>query len=59
MNATTPKNKYFYYESLSTNELENLIRLDFYADNPVLEHEDLQAIFTNTRRTKELFTNRF
>ena len=44
MNTAAPKNKYFYYESLSTNELENLIRLDFYADNPVLEHEDLQAI---------------
>ena len=40
MNTAAPKNKYFYYESLSTNELENLIRLDFYADNPVLEHED-------------------
>ena len=44
MNTTAPKNKYLYYESLSTNELENLIRLDFYADNPILEHEDLQAI---------------
>ena len=44
MNATAPKNRYLYYKSLSTNELENIIHLDFYSENNSLDTDELYAI---------------
>ena len=44
MNATAPKNRYLYYKSLSTNELENIIHLDFYSEYNSLDTDELYAI---------------